>query len=156
MSQEGSPNGPSSFSSDAKGVRWGWIISALAVVVIVVGIWVNQKQDASQYYMTVSEFQENPGKYEGKRLRLAGKVKPGSIESSNNLHRFVVEDLGREIPVTYQGLVPDTFKEGVEVVVEGRGGRIPFEAQSLMAKCASKYQAGGLPPLEALRSQSRK
>ena len=72
-------------------------------------------------------------------------------------YEFVVEDLGKEVKVTYVGLVPDTFKDGSEVVVEGRGRADDlFEADSLMAKCASKYQAGGLPPIEQMRNQSIK
>jgi cytochrome c-type biogenesis protein CcmE len=142
----------------SSGVRWGWIIAGF-VVAVAIGALVLQDRDASiQYYMTVSEYHENAAAYQGKRIKLAGRVKTKSLVKENNHYRFSVEDLGKEIHATYAGLAPDTFKEGVEVVVEGIAGdpQKVFVADHLMAKCASKYQEGGLPPIEQMRSQSRR
>ncbi|MFP5259694.1 MAG: cytochrome c maturation protein CcmE [Acidobacteriota bacterium] len=48
----------------------------------------------------------------------------------------------KTIRVDFRGVVPDTFKPGVEVIVEG--GVNPasgaFAANTLMTKCPSKYQ----------------
>ncbi len=45
------------------------------------------------------------------------------------------------VPVHYKGVVPDTFKEGTEVIVEGDWhDNAAFEARVLMTKCPSKYQ----------------
>lgn len=138
-----------------QGIRWGWIVAGLAVVAIVAGLLVKGMEGGVQYYMTVSEYVGHEAKYEGKKIKLAGKVAAGSLKSNQDRHEFVVEDLGKSISVLYVGLVPDTFKEGVEVVVEGRAQSEPvFQAQNLMAKCASKYEAGGLPPLEKMRGKS--
>ena len=49
----------------------------------------------------------------------------------------------KRVPVAFKGVVPDLFKAGSEVVVEGRldqGG--VFRADSVMTKCASKYESG--------------
>src|SRR3984885_3032054 len=49
----------------------------------------------------------------GTRIRLGGLVKDGSLFHGNNLKvRFTVTDGSREIPVAYQGVLPDLFREG--------------------------------------------
>ena len=58
---------------------------------------------------------------------------------------FTISDSGKNInmlPVTYSGVVPDIFRPGVQVVVEGHyTGSGPFQAQTLLAKCPSKFQS---------------
>ena len=61
------------------------------------------------------------------------------------LHRFTVEGEAQRIPVSYEGPLPDVFKEGGEVVATGRfnaGGL--FVASEVTAKCPSKYEAGSI------------
>ena len=56
--------------------------------------------------------------------------------------RFVISDGGHSLPVVYSGIVPDIFRPGITVVVEGHyTGQGPFQAQTLLAKCPSKFQA---------------
>ena len=46
------------------------------------------------------------------------------------------------LPVVYSGVVPDAFKQNADVVVEGSLTRAgTFEADSLLVKCPSKYEA---------------
>ncbi len=138
-----------------QGIRWGWIILGLAAVFVVIVFLTKSSEESLQYYMTVGEYLDHQGKFDGKKVKIAGKVKVGTYVAQKDLHQFVVEDLGRDIYVNYKGLVPDTFKEGSEVVVEGLGSaQAHFEAKGLMAKCASKYEVGGLPPLEKMRGKS--
>jgi cytochrome c-type biogenesis protein CcmE len=150
MSQAGTTN------AQKRGVRWGWIISGLIVLVIVASFFLKGMEGSVQYYMTVSEYKSQQSNYLGKKIKLAGKVKAESLVKSGDNYKFIVEDMGSEIAVSFRGLAPDTFKEGVDVVVEGRGelGE-SFKAKNLMAKCASKYEAGGLPPLESMRGKSK-
>jgi cytochrome c-type biogenesis protein CcmE len=71
-------------------------------------------------------------------------VVAGTVEShADNVFQFTVtDDEGAMIPVVYTGAVPDTFQEGADVVVEGRlTPRGVFEADRLLAKCPSKYEA---------------
>lgn len=139
-----------------QGIRWGWIIFGLIAVALAATLVLMQREGTFQYYMTVSEYLEQQSKYEGSKIKLAGKVKAGSITQTGSHYQFTVEDRAKEISVSFNGIVPDTFKEGVDVVVEGRGqSGNEFEAVSLLAKCASKYQTDGLPPLEQMRSKSR-
>jgi cytochrome c-type biogenesis protein CcmE len=126
------------------------------IVAVIASFFMGGVDNSIQYYMTASEYLQQQAKYEGKKVKLAGRVKKGSIQHTGQQYDFVVEDLGKEIKATYVGLVPDTFKDGSEVVLEGKGELGDhFQASSLMAKCASKYQSGGLPPIEQMRNKSR-
>jgi cytochrome c-type biogenesis protein CcmE len=77
----------------------------------------------------------------GSRLRLGGLVKPGSLQRGENLLiNFQVTDGRSDIAVTYQGIVPDLFREGQGVVAEGTlqpGGK--FRADTVLAKHDENY-----------------
>ncbi len=99
---------------------------------------------AATYYYTVSELIEQGNSIYGENVRVNGQVTPGSVEqeSAGRLLRFTIIDVAGEesLPVVYQGVVPDTFKVGNEVVVEGRlNSSGIFQAHTLMPKCPSKY-----------------
>jgi cytochrome c-type biogenesis protein CcmE len=104
--------------------------------------------DSMVYYLTLEEYKASPPQ-PGDGVRLAGWVKEGSIagSASGGEVSFTVTDGEREMPVRYEGHVPDTFEEGAEVIVEGifMGGAV-FEAASLLAKCPSKYEASAPAP----------
>jgi cytochrome c-type biogenesis protein CcmE len=79
-------------------------------------------------------------------LKMGAKVVPGSIrrDASNREVDFEVSDGVKSYPVTYRGLVPDTFTDAndIEVIVEGRLGRDGiFRATEVLAKCGSRYEA---------------
>ncbi len=79
-------------------------------------------------------------------LKMGAKVVPGSIrrDDSNRQVDFQVSDGIQSYPVTYRGLVPDTFTDAndIEVIVEGRLGRDGvFHATEVLAKCGSRYEA---------------
>ena len=140
-------------SSDKKEIRWGWIIAGLFVAFLVIGFSLKAIEGMVTYYVTADEFVKNREEYVGKKLKIAGRAK--GVQFSDNEYRFEVVLNEYRFPVVYRGLPPDTFKEDVEVVVEGRAQmEDPFEAKVLMAKCASKYEAGGLPPLEEMKKKN--
>lgn len=79
--------------------------------------------------------------------RLFGTVKDEGLSRMDDKPgvRFQLEDkdnAGKSLWVVYEGAVPDTFKAGAEVIVEGslKEGDKAFKAESLMTKCPSKYQ----------------
>ena len=79
-------------------------------------------------------------------LKMGAKVVPGSVrrDPANRQIDFQVSDGLRTYPVTYRGLVPDTFTDAndIEVIVEGRLGRDGvFRATEVLAKCGSRYEA---------------
>jgi cytochrome c-type biogenesis protein CcmE len=77
----------------------------------------------------------------GTRIRLGGLVAPGSLSHGEALAvRFQVTDGNHAIAVTYQGLLPDLFREGQGVVAEGTldGGGV-FKADNVLAKHDETY-----------------
>ena len=95
------------------------------------------------YYLSVSEFVAAPDQ-DGDGFRINGKVAEGSIirQDTGQDVAFVVTDGEAVLPVRYHGIVPDTFVDNADVVVEGRlAGDGTFEAHTLLAKCPSKYEA---------------
>ena len=91
----------------------------------------------------------NPAEWQGKRMSLHGFVvdksilgKPGTLE-----YLFQVQSNGKVISARYTGVVPDTFKDGSEVVLKGQLGPHGFDVSpnGVMAKCPSKYEASKTP-----------
>lgn len=79
-------------------------------------------------------------------LKMQARVVPGSVRRDADGRRidFRVTDGVRAYPVTYRGLVPDTFTDAadVEVIVEGRLQQDGvFHATEVLAKCGSRYEA---------------
>lgn len=77
----------------------------------------------------------------GEAFRLGGLVEQGSVQREpNQMVRFRVTDGPNTIAVTYQGLLPDLFREGQGVVAEGRldpaGG---FTASTVLARHDENY-----------------
>jgi cytochrome c-type biogenesis protein CcmE len=92
-------------------------------------------------YLSVDAYTASQ-EYRDVRVQLHGHV--GSedfLPGADGLNvQFVLLGKTSKIPVRYEGVVPDLFKIGGEVVVLGRIGKDDvFEATELMTKCASKY-----------------
>jgi len=100
-------------------------------------------QSTAVYYLTVGELTAAGPSMYGQAVRVAGNVVPGSIvrDTASFSVRFEAEDESGRIPVLYRGVLPDIFGDGVQVVLEGKyapGG--PFAANTLLAKCPSKFE----------------
>jgi cytochrome c-type biogenesis protein CcmE len=98
------------------------------------------------YYLTPTELatriSADPSFYET-GVKVGARVVPGSIVRApgGKSMTFEVTDGARNYPVTYRGLPPDTFTDGVDVVLEGRLDRDgTFRATTVLAKCASRYE----------------
>lgn len=98
------------------------------------------------YYLTPTELASrvaaDPSFYET-GVKVGARVVPGSIQRSpgGESMRFAVTDGAHTYPVSYRGITPDTFTDGVDVVLEGRlqpDGT--FRATTVLAKCASRYE----------------
>lgn len=103
--------------------------------------------DTMVYYYGVAEVMARAAELEGKGVRISGYVAPGTVRQdiTRSQVEFTVFEKRSDqtLPVIYQGIVPDTFKENAEVVVEGSyhaQDRV-FHATTLLAKCPSKYEA---------------
>lgn len=77
------------------------------------------------------------------RIRLCGTVAAEGLEvhKAQRTARFFLKGQEKQIPVAYQGDVPDLFKAGSEIVIEGQQDEAGvFQADLLLTKCASKYE----------------
>lgn len=76
-----------------------------------------------------------------RRIRVGGLVEEGSLEKSADglVVSFKVTDLRNTIPVTFEGALPDLFREGQGIVAEGRMVRGTFNASEVLAKHDETY-----------------
>ncbi len=110
--------------------------------------------EALTYFHGADAVIAQQSEFEGKRIKMGGHVekgtifqKPGTLEYQFDVRPVAAmakhpEALGKTITVRYTGVVPDTFKDDAEVVVTGKlDSEGVFQAQDLLAKCPSKYEA---------------
>lgn len=112
---------------------------ALGVLAVAVGLMLNAFRDSIVFFNSPSDVAEKHIAA-GTRIRLGGMVKTGSLVRDNLKVRFDVTDGSREMPVVYQGLLPDLFREGQGVVAEGTldvSG--VFAADTILAKHDETY-----------------
>ncbi|HEY2532965.1 MAG TPA: cytochrome c maturation protein CcmE [Xanthobacteraceae bacterium] len=113
---------------------------ALGVLAVAVALMLNAFSASIVFFNSPSDVLEKHVA-RGTRIRLGGLVKSGSLVRANGLSvRFDVTDGKSEIPVSYQGVLPDLFREGQGVVAEGAlDGAGVFKADTILAKHDETY-----------------
>ncbi|MEB3701420.1 Cytochrome c-type biogenesis protein CcmE [Candidatus Bealeia paramacronuclearis] len=88
-----------------------------------------------------------------KLVRLGGLVEKGSLKREGTKVHFIVSDGSAKLPVIYEGILPDLFREGQGVVSLGYLKKDHFEAQDVLAKHDENY----MPPevVDALKKTGR-
>ena len=114
--------------------------AGLGVLAVAVALMLNAFRDSIVFFNSPSDVAEKPVA-PGTRIRLGGLVKDDSLVRGNNLSvRFEVTDGKSELPVSYQGVLPDLFREGQGVVAEGTlDGGGTFNADTILAKHDETY-----------------
>jgi cytochrome c-type biogenesis protein CcmE len=134
--------------------RLALIGAALAVLAVAAGLVLTALQSSITFFASPSDVVEK-GIGAGQRLRLGGLVEEGSVKRPGpGTIVFGVTDTNKAITVTYSGIVPDLFREGQGVVVEGvldPGGI--FQADTLLAKHDERYMPKEVA--DALKAQGR-
>ena len=128
-----------------------WIIALTFIVIGLFIVLTTSLPQSTQYYVTVEEFIQRFPELETQVVKVAGKVQAGSIVKENeNLNwKFITEFNHHAIPVVYTGAMPDTFKEGADVVLTGKMNESHvFVAKEVLAKCASRYEEKLEPKLK--------
>lgn len=126
---------------------------ALTLAVAAIGVLVAAGVSRNDAYMATLD-QWSPERAGRETVRLMGFVAEGSIDEERErlVTRFELrnDDGSRTLPVVFEGVTPDLFRDGASLVVTGRleaGGT--FRASDLMTKCPSKYEgaedAPGMP-----------
>ncbi len=117
--------------------------TSLGVLALAVGLVLYAMRDSIVFFYTPSEI----AKMEitpGQRIRLGGLVDKGSVVRGEGTSvRFAITDMTKSLPVTYEGVLPDLFREEQGVVAEGtlEADGI-FHADSVLAKHDENY----MPP----------
>src|SRR5258705_5577798 len=123
------------------------LLTLLFVAAVGFIILTGVKQTGMQY-MTVPELAHLDRAPKAEGFRLDGTVAPGSVVYDQKAPKlqFKMTDGKEKIAVVYDGLMPDAFADGREVVVEGayRHQDRALVASKLVTKCPSKYEAKGL------------
>jgi cytochrome c-type biogenesis protein CcmE len=125
-------------------------ITTVVLTLAFVGLLWTTLSEGTEYYKHVDEVMTNPQAWYGKKLQLHGHVVDGSILRRRDSldYRFQIQANGQVVTASYTGIVPDTFKDGSEVVVKGtlRPDGFLVEPNGVMAKCPSKYEASATGP----------
>lgn len=137
-----------------KGRRLSLIGAALAVVGASAALALYALSDNIVFFYGPSEIlQKNVAA--GARLRVGGLVKQGSlVKGAADKASFAITDNAQEIAVSYEGQLPDLFREGQGVVVEGvleAPGQ--FRAQTVLAKHDERYMPREV--VDTLKKQGR-
>jgi len=117
------------------------IITAAVAYLVFTGI-----RETSVYYLTIDELLSRREAVAGEGLRVAGRVGANSVnwnaatlDLKFRLANFEDKD---GVPVAYNGVLPDMFAEGRDVIVEGTYAHDgSFHARTLLTACPSKYEA---------------
>ena len=126
-----------------------FLIGALAIVAAVAFLMFQGVRETGVYFLTPSELAAKTAAdstFVNAGVKVGARVLPGSVRRDEAARRidFVITDGTHQLPVTYSGLVPDTFtdQQDIEVIVEGRLGRDGvFQATDVLAKCGSRYES---------------
>jgi cytochrome c-type biogenesis protein CcmE len=121
--------------------RLRWLGLAVVVTACLGYLIYSATGSSAEYYQTIAETRAHPST---QNVRVLGVVQDDVQKSDGGLHvRFTAAGGGHSMPVDYRGTLPDIFRPGVQVVVEGRlGSDGVFRAQALQAKCPSRFSSG--------------
>jgi cytochrome c-type biogenesis protein CcmE len=128
--------------------RSKFLLGATIIVVSVVFLIASGIKETGVYFLTPTELIDkttsDPTFYDV-GIKVGAKVVRGSVRRDDAARRvdFEVSDGQHQFPVTYTGIVPDTFTDAneIEVIVEGKYGKDGvFRATEVLAKCGSRYE----------------
>lgn len=130
------------------------IIGVLAAVGVAVALVLNAFNSNLVFFYTPTQIASKEAP-QGRTFRIGGLVQEGSVTREGVTVHFTVTDTTKSVPVRYDGILPDLFKEGKGVVAQGQlGNDGVFTAREVLAKHDENY----MPPeaAEALKQAAAK
>lgn len=122
--------------------KLAWVLVGLTGIAVAGALVLNAFQSNLVFFYTPTEVLAGQAPV-NRAFRMGGLVEQNSVKREGLKVSFVVTDLHQRIGVMYEGLLPDLFREGQGVVVQGRlDGDRGFRAQQVLAKHDEKY----MPP----------
>ncbi len=124
-----------------------FLVGAGIILAAIVGLVIFGLTQTGQWSVNLAELRAKGDGVIGQGVRVSGQLEANSIEKDvpSNKIAFVLTDGTNRLPVSYHGVVPDTFDRAVEVVAEGRlNPDGSFTATNVLARCPSKYDESKL------------
>ena len=120
----------------------------VAAVAAIAALVLNAFQSNLVFFYSPSQIAQGEAPV-GRTFRMGGMVETGSVRREGVRVNFMVTDTARSMPVRFEGILPDLFKEGKGVVAQGQLRNGVFEAREVLAKHDENY----MPPeaAEALK-----
>jgi cytochrome c-type biogenesis protein CcmE len=115
-----------------------FVVPAVVLIGVLVVLMANLSSSLV-YYNTPAEVQVRDAS--DSRLRLAGRVTPGSVLEQDTTVSFSVDDCDTSVDVLHTGVPPQLFAEGIGVVVEGTWTGSVFESDTMLVKHDEQYRA---------------
>ena len=122
--------------------RMVFVLASCVTLGIATSLVLTALEDSVVFFHSPTDIATRHELQTSKKFRLGGLVKQGSWSKSIDglTHQFFVTDLRHQVSVSYKGILPDLFREGQGVVVEGllqADGR--FRADEVLAKHDENY-----------------
>ncbi len=128
--------------------RFAIVGGVLVAVGAIAALVLNAFQSNLVFFYSPSQIAANEAPA-ARTFRLGGMVETGSVKREGVSVSFIVTDTAKTIPVRFEGILPDLFKEGKGVVAQGQLKDGVFVAREVLAKHDENY----MPPeaAEALK-----
>lgn len=122
--------------------RLALIVGGVAVLGAAVALILSAFQQNLVFFFSPSDVAAHKAP-QARAFRIGGMVEQGSVKRDGVTVSFRVTDTAHTIPVVYQGILPDLFREGKGVVAQGKlGPDGVFHASQVLAKHDENY----MPP----------
>ena len=118
--------------------RYARFVIPAVVIIGVLGFLMVNLSSSLVYFNTPAELHEREAS--DARLRLGGRVVPGSVVENEATVAFNVEDCETSVQVIHTGVPPQLFQEGIGVVIEGVWSGEAFESDTMLVKHDEQYR----------------
>jgi len=128
------------------------VVGVLVVVAAAAALVLNAFQSNLVFFFSPTQVTSKEAPL-GRTFRLGGLVVAGSVKRDGVVVNFMVTDTAQTVPVRFEGILPDLFKEGKGVVAQGQLKDGVFMAKEVLAKHDENY----MPPeaAEALKNAAK-
>ena len=132
--------------------RMAIALGVVAVVGAATALVLNAFQSNLVFFFSPTQIESKEAPI-NRTFRLGGLVVAGSVKRTGVAVDFMVTDTAKSVPVHFEGILPDLFKEGKGVVAQGKLQDGVFVAKEVLAKHDENY----MPPeaAEALKNAAK-
>lgn len=124
-----------------------YLVGAGVILAVIIGLIVFGLTQTGQWAVNLAELSAKGASAVGQGVRVSGQLEANSVSKDVKANKiaFVLTDGVNRLPVSYNGVVPDTFDRAVEIVAEGKlNPDGSFTASNVLARCPSKYDESKL------------